>query len=131
MVCLDTSFIVDLLRRDRAAEKKLEEYVERDEPLTTTPITVAELFEGAYASRRKSEEVQKVREVLEHLQLLELSIPVCEKYGMLVNELKRQGLMLGDLDVLIGSAAAVHREILLTRNKRHFERIPELILDSW
>lgn len=131
MVCLDTSFIIDLFRKNPAAEEKLQLFLERDERITTTPITVAELYKGAYSSKRKRDEVRKITEVLQHLELLELSISVCERYGVTVNDLRARGLMVGDLDILIASAASVNKEILLTRNKDHFRRIPGLVVESW
>ena len=130
MVCLDTSFLVDLVRENPAAEKKLQYYRDRNEPLTTTAISAAELFEGAYSTRGKRD-LEQVRSILEHMQLLDLSIPVCERYGKLVNQLSSKGLLIGDLDVIIASASIVHRQILLTKNKRHFDRIPELLTESW
>jgi tRNA(fMet)-specific endonuclease VapC len=60
-----------------------------------------------------------------------LSIPVCEKYGKLINELRARGSPIGDLDALIASTAIVHKQILLTRNKKHFDRITELVVESW
>ncbi len=92
---------------------------------------MAELYKGAYASSRKREEVRKITEILQHLEILDLSVPVCERYGVTVNDLRAKGLIVGDLDMLIGSAAAVNKEILLTRNKEHFRRIPGLIVESW
>ena len=95
LVCLDTSFIVDLLRRKPAAEKRLQSYLNHEERLTTTPITAAELFEGAYSLKEKRTEVVKVRELLEHLELLDLSFAVSERYGKLVNELRARGQTTG------------------------------------
>ncbi len=131
MVCLDTSFLVDLVRRNPAAEKKLQYFRDRDEPLTTTAISAAELFEGAYSTKAKKGDLAQVRSTLEHLELLELSLDVCERYGRLANELGSRGLPIGDLDVIIASAALVHRQILLTRNKKHFERVPGLVAETW
>ena len=67
-----------------------------------------------------------VRATLEHLELLELSIPVCEKYGSLTNELGSKGSPIGDLDALIASARVGYRpEIALVRL-----RLAELLLDG-
>lgn len=131
MVCFDTSYLVDLVRRNPEAEKKLAYFLERDETLTTTPISAAELFEGAYSPRRKSGELERITGLLEHLELLDLSLEVCEKYGRIVNELRTRGSPISDLDVFIASAAIVHRQILLTRDKAHFDRVPGLAVDSW
>ena len=130
MVCLDTSFLIDFLRGDPAAEKKAQYYLDHDEFLTTTPITAAELFEGAYSSKKKTEH-ERVRNLLEHLELLELSVDVCERYGRIFNMLARKGEPIGDLDTLIGSTALTNRQILVTKNKAHFEKIPGLVVESY
>jgi tRNA(fMet)-specific endonuclease VapC len=131
MVCLDTTFLVDLIRRNPSAEKKLQYFRDGGEPLTTTAISAAELFEGAYSTKAKRGDLEQVKSTLEHMELLELSLAVCERYGKLANELGSRGLPIGDLDVIIASAAIVHRQILLTKNKKHFDRIPELVAESW
>jgi hypothetical protein len=53
--------------------------------LKTTAISAAELFEGAFSIIGRRGEVEAVSRTLEHLELLDLSIPVCEKYGRLTN----------------------------------------------
>jgi len=50
MTCLDTDFIIDLLRRKPAAENKLEELTANGDKLTTTPLNASELYKGAYNS---------------------------------------------------------------------------------
>lgn len=131
MVCLDTSFIIALIRRDPRAEKKLEEYVTMGARLSTTPITACELFKGAYRSKKKDLEVRKVREILSRLEILDFSIDACEKYGKLVNDLERMGTPIGDLDAMIASLALTHNEPLTTADREHFERVPGLIVESW
>ncbi len=131
MVCLDTSFIIDFLRGSPAAEKRLRYYEERYEPLTTTPVNAAELFDGAFSPRGKKGEVAKVRGMLERLEILGMSTAVCEKYGKLVNELRSKGVPIGDLDTLIASTALTHRQILVTRDKGHFEKVTGLVVESW
>ncbi len=131
MVCFDTSFLVDLVRRRPDAEEKLRQYLENGDPLTTTPISAAELFEGVLSGKSRKGEYERVDGLLRHLELLEFSLTVCEKYGRLVNELRARGNPIGDLDTLIASAAITQRQILLTRNKTHFEKVPGLAVESW
>ena len=131
MVCLDTSFIVALIRREPAAEIKLEKYIAEDVKITTTPITVCELFEEAYHSRKKNVEVEKVREILGRVQMLRFSLSACEKYGKLINELKLMGTPIGDLDALVASLALAYNEPLVTKDKKHFEKVPSLIVETW
>jgi tRNA(fMet)-specific endonuclease VapC len=130
MVCLDTNFLIALIRRDHIAEKKLEEYVTSQTKITTTPITACELFKGAYRTK-KEENITKIRRMLTHLEILDFTIDASERYGKLVNELQIKGLPIGDLDTMIASIALTHGESLLTSNKEHFERIPSLIVNTW
>ena len=51
MVCLETDFLIALIRKDEKAIAKLRKLVENGEGLTTTPINAAELFKGAYKSK--------------------------------------------------------------------------------
>jgi tRNA(fMet)-specific endonuclease VapC len=131
VVCFDTSFLVDLVRRRPQAEEKLRQYLENGDPLTTTPINAAELFEGALSTKTRRGDYERVDGLLRHLELLEFSFAVCEKYGRLVNDLRARGNPIGDLDALIASTAITHRQILLTRNKAHFEKVPGLVVESW
>ncbi|MGB9718860.1 MAG: type II toxin-antitoxin system VapC family toxin [Thermoproteota archaeon] len=131
MVCLDTSFIIALIRRDPRAERKLEEYVSTGVRLSTTPITACELFKGAYRSKKRDAEVRKVREILTRIDMLDFSMDSCERYGKLANDLESAGTPIGDLDAIIASLALTHNEHVVTADKDHFERVSGLIVESW
>jgi len=45
--------------------------------------------------------------------------------------LTRSGQPIGDADILIAATALVNGLGLVTNNRRHFERIPELTLENW
>lgn len=52
MVVLDTSFLVDLIRKDSLPLEKLIELEESGEILSTTTINILELFKGVYRSSK-------------------------------------------------------------------------------
>ncbi len=131
MVCLDTDFIVALLRKDERAIERLRSLTQKGETLTITPITACELFKGAYSAGDARREVQKIKDLLEYLTLLEFSVASCERFGKIYAALKNQGFPIGDLDTIIASLAMTHNQSLLTNNVKHFERISGLILESW
>lgn len=131
MVCLDTSFLVDLLRGKEKAIQELLRVENEGERIATTPISASELFEGAYKSGDAEGETEKVRELLRRLVLLELSIEACERYGKLAKELRSLGRQIGDLDTLIASIAMTHNEPILTRDVVHFGKVPGLIVRTW
>jgi tRNA(fMet)-specific endonuclease VapC len=131
MVCLDTSFLVALIRREEPAERKLEELLSRGERLSTTPITVCELFKGVYRSSRRLLEAERVKGLLGYLEVLSFSVDAYERYGKLVAAEPLHGSPIGDMDAMIAAIALTHSESVLTMNLRHFERVPGLLVDSW
>ncbi len=131
MVCVDTSFLIDLLRGKEKAIQELLRIENGGERIATTPISASELFEGAYESSNAERETAKVRELLRRLALLEFSTEACEKYGRLATQLRSLGAQIGDLDTLIASIAMTHNESILTRNVNHFGKVPGLIVRTW
>ncbi|MCX6653640.1 MAG: type II toxin-antitoxin system VapC family toxin [Candidatus Bathyarchaeota archaeon] len=131
MVCLDTSFIIALIRRDERALAKLEEYTASETRLTTTPITACELFKGAYKSTRREKELQKVKTTLGFLEMLNFSVEASERYGKLMASEGLHGAPIGDLDAMIASLALTHGEEIVTSNRKHFERVDGLQVNSW
>ena len=131
MVCLDTSFLIALLRTDLVAERKLESYIEEGERVSTTPICACELFGGAYKSRKRDLEIRKVKEFLSRMELLEFSPQACERFGRIRAELESKGTPLGDFDLMIAAIAMAHNQAVVTRDVEHFHMIPGLVVESW
>lgn len=46
-------------------------------------------------------------------------------------DLRKQGNMLDDIDILIAGAAVADNLVLVTHNRRHFERIRTLEIEDW
>jgi tRNA(fMet)-specific endonuclease VapC len=131
MVCLETDFLVALIRKDNAAISKLKKLVEHGERLATTPINAAELFKGAYNSERVYENLRSVRGLLSRLEILEFNLTASEYYGQINSELGKRGEQIGGMDMLIASIALAHNERVLTRNTKHFSRIGSLEVEEW
>jgi predicted nucleic acid-binding protein len=45
--------------------------------------------------------------------------------------LERQGQRLADADLFIGAIAVVQKATVVTGNRRHYERIPGVIVEDW
>jgi len=48
------------------------------------------------------------------------------RFARIRGELRKAGRAIGDFDILIAASAIRHDLVLITRNIRHYERIPEL-----
>jgi len=131
MLCLDTDFIVALLRRRPEADDRLEEYARRGQSVSTTTITACELYRGACRSRDREKEVAKVSSILRSVKLLTLTNESCMVFGQLSSHPELATQPLSDLDLLIASIVLTANETLVTKNVRHFSRVPNLKLEPW
>ncbi|MGH3885125.1 MAG: VapC toxin family PIN domain ribonuclease, partial [Pseudonocardiaceae bacterium] len=52
-------------------------------------------------------------------------------FGVLKAALERRGTPLAEPDLRIASIALSRDLILVTRNVRHFQRVPELTVENW
>ena len=129
MVCADTDFIADLDRGRTEAVAKLDDLEERRETLCTTAINIAELYHGAHASRNSLQAVSRIEKIMARFSTLNLDFDSARIWGRLAEQLKSSSI--GELDLFIASIAIANGQTLLTRNIKHFERVPGLTVESW
>ncbi len=66
----------------------------------------------------------KAKIILENLfKVIKLNNEILLKASEIYCNLKREGKLIEDADLLIGSTAIVYNPPLLTLNKKHFERL--------
>ena len=131
MVCLDTSVLVALIRKDQAAIDGLTAEAERGGTVSTTVVNLCELYSGAYGSKNPQKELAKVQDLVSNLGLLELDAGAAKRYGELVNDATLKRAPIGDFDLIIASIALEQEEKLVTRNVKHFSRVPGLVTEQW
>jgi tRNA(fMet)-specific endonuclease VapC len=115
MPAFDTSFIVDLLRGNEEALKKLAEMEAGDITLSTTEINVLELYKGAYLSMKTHKNLEEIMEILESFQVLELEESVYEFFASLSANLLSRGRPIGVFDELIAAIVLCHDGKIITR----------------
>ncbi len=65
------------------------------------------------------------------LKILPFDEAAANRFGQLKADLKRQGKILLDADLMIAAIALTNQLVLVTNNVKHFERIPELVIENW
>ena len=126
LVCLGTSVIIALIRRDQKAIEKLREAVASRRRVSTTVVSLCELYAGAYGSRDPMRELEKVQGLASLLDVLHFGVNVAKKYGELA-----KGKPIGDFDMIIASTSLLNEEPLATRDVEHFSRVPGLEVEVW
>ena len=91
-------------------------------------ITYGEIDEGIVFGRDPLRAAAVFQQVLRGVRVLPLSRATVRRFAVLRGTLRAQGQLIGDMDLLIAATALQHARVLVTRNRRHFERIPELML---
>jgi len=131
MVCLDTSVLVALIRKDRAALDALKAESRRGGFVSTTTINLCELYAGAYGSKDPQRELRRVQDLVTNLGLLGLDAKAAKRYGELVNDATLKREPIGDFDLIIASIALENDEKMVTRNVKHFRKVHGLEVDTW
>jgi len=125
MIIIDTSVLIDALRRNQAALSKISELEESGDILCTTQINVLELYKGAYSPTSSKNGLEKVKKMLEALVILKIDEEVYDLFGELSSELRRRGKFIGDFDELI-AAMALNYEAAIVSTDGHFQDVPGL-----
>ncbi len=123
MILADTDVLIDYLAEVRPVVEQISRYAEADR-LWTTAISCFELLSGAEPGRRGD----RIRRLVESLNVLPCDLPAAQRAAEVRRYLEGRGQAIGMADSLIAGIALVHDLPLFTRNRKHFERVPELTL---
>ncbi|MCA9878521.1 MAG: type II toxin-antitoxin system VapC family toxin, partial [Thermomicrobiales bacterium] len=99
-----------------------------DSKIYISYMTLGELYEGAFHTSNPPAELVILRRFTAQFRLLGFTEPIIETFAEIRAYLRRRGLLIADMDLLIAATALYHNLTLLTFNRRHFDRIPDLKL---
>ena len=123
MTVADTDVLIDFLAGAEPAAGRIESELSRG-VLCTTAISRFELLSGARTQRQE----RAIRELLAAMPTLPLDDQAADRASEVRRSLERSGASIGMADSLIAGIALTHGAALLTRNRRHFERVADLRL---
>jgi predicted nucleic acid-binding protein len=122
MMIADTDVLIDFLEGGGAASRIELELAHGQ--LRTTVISRFELLAGARTTRQQS----LIGQLLAALPTLPLDQEGADRAAEIRRQLEKDGAGIGMADSLIAGIVLTRGGILLTRNRRHFERVPDLSL---
>ncbi len=123
-ILLDTSVLIDVLRRRNGRREALAALVRAHESLATTSLNIAELYAGVRPGEEASTEA-----LLDGLECFDLTGSAARLGGKLKKQYSKRGQTLSLADALIAAIAIEERCALLTDNRKDFP-MPELRLYS-
>jgi tRNA(fMet)-specific endonuclease VapC len=136
---LDTDILSIIQTRSEPAYTKLLSRLRRQETSTIVWVTIISFEEQLrgwleYVKRARPPQLPKGYSKLHELNedfstrpVLPFDQAAAEEY----QNLQRAKVRIGTMDLRIAAICISNREILLTRNLRHFEKVPGLRVEDW
>lgn len=93
-------------------------------------ITVAELLFGAFNSKYIDKHLEEVRDITSLFTVVPI-YPSLKTYASEKAKLQKQGMLIDDFDLLIGSTAVHNDMVLVTDNYKHLSRIEGINIENW
>jgi len=128
MILLDTNVVVAFLNGDKSVLKRIRVEIDK---IALSTLVVAELDYGARVSRKSEENLEKLYRLVDIVQVVPFDIECARIFGTIKSRLRSLSKPTGEVDALIAATAMAHEAILVTTNKKHFEKIEGLKVDIW
>jgi tRNA(fMet)-specific endonuclease VapC len=125
---VDTDWVVHYLNGRQDIVRRLD--VLKHQGLGRSTVVRGELYEGVYYSRDPEGDERGLQEFLQGVTLVSLDEETARIFGRQRGKLRADGLLIGDSDIWIAAIALQYNLTLLTNNRRHFERIDGLRIES-
>ena len=121
---IDTDWVVDYLKGRAPATALMESLAQEDAAISI--ITYGEIYEGIHFGRERAQHERGFRGFLQIVGVLTLDQFIMEQFAQIRGDLRAQGQIIGDLDLLIAATALTHDLAVATLDEKHFARIPRL-----
>lgn len=128
---LDTDFVIDLLNDRSGAEETAAALDAREEVQYLSLVTVYELYQAVGAAKHPDALAATFDALIEERPVLGLDKRTMRTAGRIWGQLRAEGDEIGPLDTMIGASGLIHDEPVLTGNVEHFERIPDLRVETY
>ena len=134
MIHCDTSFLVDLLRESARSHpgpvRGLLDALSRHE-IVLSVFAACELHAGVERSANPPRERARVEGLTGFLGIVYPDERFASVYARLLAGLQRGGETIATIDLMIATAAVVDEASLVTRDRKHFDRVPGVDVVSY
>ncbi len=123
LILADSDVLIDALRGRELAMARIANELKKT-TLGTTTVTVFELLSGAKTAASR----KKIQKLLGAMRIFAFDQAAAEAAAEARQRLEAQGTSIGMADYLIAGICLARSATLLTRNRRHFEKVSGLLL---
>ena len=131
MVCLDTSFVIDLMRGEKKSRRLMDRLDQADGSIFIPSVVLMELIGSAKLGVNYTKEKGQIMDFISSFGVLNFDESSSILAGELEGDLIMTGETIGTNDVMIGAICIENGEKLITRNVKHFSRIKGLDVEGY
>lgn len=130
MYLLDTNIcIFAIKKRPETVLKKLKEKI--SDGIYISSLTIAELEFGVENSQKIENNRIALLKFLSIFNILNFDDSDAIDYGRLKTDLRKQGRIIGPIDILLAAQALNKELIFVTNNVKEFKRVKGLKIEDW
>ena len=122
LIQLDAGIIFDFFAGGGTASRT--EIILSEDRAVLSTITVFELFAGVSYNKH----IEQREKFVNLCEIIDLNTGIMRKAAELYTILKQSGRLIYNEDIIIAACSIYNNSSLFTLNRKHFERIPDLIL---
>ncbi|MBI3302994.1 MAG: type II toxin-antitoxin system VapC family toxin [Deltaproteobacteria bacterium] len=130
LVLLDTGTLSLLRRGHPQVSQRAAAYIVQHGRLTFTSLTWYEVIRG-YRAIRAHRQLQVFQQFCQHCQILPLDDKALDTAATIYADLRQQGELIGEVDILIAGIAVTNGMGVVTHNTGHFRRVKGLYVEDW
>lgn len=121
---VDTDWIIDFLKGKKEVVQRMNSLA--DNGLAISIISLAELYEGIYASDNPEKQMEGLNSFLTDMTVLGINDEIAKIFGKQRAILRKNGRLIDNFDLLIATTSLYYNLTLMTNNISHFNRIKGL-----
>ena|SRR5437867_2030206 len=125
---VDTDWVIDFLK-GKSGALSLFTTLSRD-GIAISLVIYGEIYEGIYYGADPKRQERAFLALLRGVDVLQLNRQIMKRFARIRGELRAKGTIIADPDILIAATAFYHQLTLVTRNTKHFKRVPGLSIYS-
>ncbi len=127
---LDTNICIYFLKAEHL-ELKQKILSEKPENIKIPSIVKAELLYGAEKSQKRDINIEKISQFLFPLEVVGFNDAESIEYSKIRADLEKKGEIIGPNDLIIAAIVSSNDGIIVTNNKKEFEKVKGLKVDNW